>query len=470
MIDEGYLARPEILPLTTGQSFRASADDARAYADTGELRRSLLKRIAEDELRNQYAANAIVEHANEWGKLLIFTTTVRQARSLREQLADSDVRAGIVTGAMKPNERQEELDRFRNGRRKILINVNVLSEGTDLPNVDTVLLARPTRSQVSFQQMVGRGMRGPKVGGTHGCRIVVLQDEIQGLVEHQLTHNYGWEVAQLRKLGLLEVGLDSLDESIKGRHEDEGDAGRRALVDQVVEHLRDIFEELELKLPGPGSPLLGWWELPDDAVMTKAAARPRLLPFFKGDDELHRGLAALADALADGAQAGRDLPRARWVRRSTLAKFWDRAIDSRTPPVYTKLGEASAERTLGLYIDLLAVAAEDAPHDRRHAATERLLKLIGRAENRWTRSWMRRVRAELSADPEPEPDGQSEPIPADLWRLYDAAQYLLGPQWLRDRISQVATRHAKRAVEAKLRILVGDENDRIGAIRKRLAD
>jgi len=51
------------------------------------------------------------------------------------------------------------LNSFRRGEFKVLVNCGVFTEGTDIPNIDCVLLARPTKSKNLLVQMIGRGMR-----------------------------------------------------------------------------------------------------------------------------------------------------------------------------------------------------------------------------------------------------------------------------------------------------------------------
>ena len=55
--------------------------------------------------------------------------------------------------------RSERLDSFRNGDFPVLVNCGVFTEGTDIPNIDCILLARPTKSRNLLVQMIGRGMR-----------------------------------------------------------------------------------------------------------------------------------------------------------------------------------------------------------------------------------------------------------------------------------------------------------------------
>jgi superfamily II DNA or RNA helicase len=56
----------------------------------------------------------------------------------------------------------------------------VLTTGFDAPQVTHVIMARPTVSQVMYEQMLGRGLRGPKFGGTENCVVVDCEDNYPG--------------------------------------------------------------------------------------------------------------------------------------------------------------------------------------------------------------------------------------------------------------------------------------------------
>jgi superfamily II DNA or RNA helicase len=56
------------------------------------------------------------------------------------------------------------------------VNVGVLTTGFDAPKVERLILARPTMSRVLFEQMVGRGLRGPKFGGYEKCTVIDIVD------------------------------------------------------------------------------------------------------------------------------------------------------------------------------------------------------------------------------------------------------------------------------------------------------
>ena len=96
-------------------------------------------------------AQAYREHAK--GATLIFAVSVHQA----EEIADRIQGAVVVTG--KTKDRAEIIRRFSNREIPCIVNVMVFTEGTDIPLVETVIVARPTKSDSLYSQMVGRGLR-----------------------------------------------------------------------------------------------------------------------------------------------------------------------------------------------------------------------------------------------------------------------------------------------------------------------
>lgn len=87
------------------------------------------------------------------GATLIFAVNVAQA----EEIAARIPGAVVVTGETK--DRAGIIRRFTDGEIPCLVNCMVFTEGTDIPRVETVILARPTQSDALYTQMVGRGLR-----------------------------------------------------------------------------------------------------------------------------------------------------------------------------------------------------------------------------------------------------------------------------------------------------------------------
>ena len=69
----------------------------------------------------------------------------------------------------------------------------MFTTGFDEPKIDVVVIARPTKSLVLHTQMIGRGMRGPKMGGTKTFELYRISDELPGVdVGGQLFHEMIW--------------------------------------------------------------------------------------------------------------------------------------------------------------------------------------------------------------------------------------------------------------------------------------
>lgn len=87
--------------------------------------------------------------------ILVFTKFVEESERLVRDIPNS----AIVTGETPKKERERILDEFKNGNIKVVCNVGTLTTGFDYPELDTVVLGRPTKSLSLYYQMVGRAIR-----------------------------------------------------------------------------------------------------------------------------------------------------------------------------------------------------------------------------------------------------------------------------------------------------------------------
>lgn len=90
--------------------------------------------------------------------ILVFTRFVKEA----EMIAHDIPHSAIVTGMTPKRDREAILQRFKRGDIKVVANVGTLTTGFDYPELDTVILARPTKSLALYYQMVGRALRPAK--------------------------------------------------------------------------------------------------------------------------------------------------------------------------------------------------------------------------------------------------------------------------------------------------------------------
>jgi superfamily II DNA or RNA helicase/HKD family nuclease len=92
-------------------------------------------------------------------RCLGFCVSVAHARYMAERFREFGLAAVRVWGESSDTERRSALRDLRDGKVQVVFSVDVFNEGVDLPNVDTILMLRPTESATLFLQQLGRGLR-----------------------------------------------------------------------------------------------------------------------------------------------------------------------------------------------------------------------------------------------------------------------------------------------------------------------
>ncbi|ODQ81789.1 hypothetical protein BABINDRAFT_160029 [Babjeviella inositovora NRRL Y-12698] len=96
---------------------------------------------------------------NRLRSTLIFCVDVAHVQSLFHTFQSKGINAQYVTGKTKSQYRGEIVQDFKAGKIPVLLNCGVFTEGTDIPNIDSIFLARPTKSKPLLLQIIGRGLR-----------------------------------------------------------------------------------------------------------------------------------------------------------------------------------------------------------------------------------------------------------------------------------------------------------------------
>lgn len=146
-IQNGWLADIDCLRADIGYDLRDVA------LRMGDVAPSDLEAAVNISAANRAIADAYGQYAK--GQTLIFACSVAHAKAIAKEIPG----AVSVTGGEDRTDRTEILEKFRNKEIRTLVNCMVFTEGTDLPNIETVMIARPTRSISLYTQMVGRGTR-----------------------------------------------------------------------------------------------------------------------------------------------------------------------------------------------------------------------------------------------------------------------------------------------------------------------
>ena len=165
MIEEKWLS--DVI-FTTVQS---KADLSKVKkSPTGDFQANDLSKAVNTQESNEITVRAWIARAAERNSTLVFCVDLAHVSDLTATFQRHGVDAKFVTGDTPRATRSERLDAFRNGEYPVLLNCGVFTEGTDIPNIDCIVLARPTKSRNLLVQMIGRGMRLYR--GKQNCHVL----------------------------------------------------------------------------------------------------------------------------------------------------------------------------------------------------------------------------------------------------------------------------------------------------------
>lgn len=155
LLQRGYLANLRYFDMTTIDTSRVKRNSTGRDYDEQSLseefsRCGLGNQLSDIVKRLLHPKNGVPRKG-----ILVFTQFITES----EQLAREVEGVAVVTGATKSKERDRILEDFKSGKIKVLANVGVLTTGFDYPELDTVVMARPTMSLAMYYQIVGRAIR-----------------------------------------------------------------------------------------------------------------------------------------------------------------------------------------------------------------------------------------------------------------------------------------------------------------------
>ena len=280
-------------PISESESTSITPDfDEREYqkwlGSNRDIPEDLIEKLARKRERNAHIAQTYLKNREKYKKTIIFADRWYQCEFIREMLLKEGVRADAVYSHVDASvgnseernrrtsdENAKILDRFRNNELDVLLNVQMLTEGTDVPDVNTVFITRQTTSRIRMTQMVGRALRGPRMGGTEEAHLVYFIDNWQQAIN--------WA-----EYSELEAG--DLDES-------EREYGKRPPLSLIsIELVRKLVRQMNSGInveSGPFNRLLpvGWYRIHYIAAVpnTEDTQRvPRLIMVFDNEEEQYR--------------------------------------------------------------------------------------------------------------------------------------------------------------------------------------
>lgn len=184
------LARANYIPIEVPISFKLSPAEKKRLEAALDFPKGFLARVANEHLRNVEIIQRVRASVAEGRRVLLFACNVAHSRFLTALLHFFGIDAVHVDGGTAKPRREDAIEGFRSGRYPVLCNFGVLTTGFDAPSTDEVFIARPTNSVVLYSQMVGRGLRGPAIGGTASCRVVDVRDNILGFGDQDRVYTW----------------------------------------------------------------------------------------------------------------------------------------------------------------------------------------------------------------------------------------------------------------------------------------
>lgn len=177
LIKKGFLATPHTERVETDMDIEAALteDDKKYIEKFGDFNEETALKIAQSKKRNQCIIKQYMDNKGKYGKTLIFAVNQIHAKTLSDDLNSKGVKTDyVINGQAGYN--HDVIKRFKDNELDVLVNVQILTEGSDIPNIKTVFLTRPTKSESLLLQMIGRALRGPNMNGTEIAYIVDFHD------------------------------------------------------------------------------------------------------------------------------------------------------------------------------------------------------------------------------------------------------------------------------------------------------
>lgn len=294
LIAAGDLVRPRVFSapsVSSSELDRVKKDSKSGDYATGEVS-ALMRRpkIVGDVLENW------LRIAN--GKrTIIFACDKAHGAELGQKFRGAGIAAELLTDQDPEPEREAAIYRLEQGRTTVLINCFLLSYGIDVPLVECVVLARPTRSIVLYRQAVGRGMR-PAPGKQH---LIVID---HGRV--------------IENLGMPDAPIDwSLDDE-RNVNVEQRRATERRRIAETPRTCPECSHSWMVSEEGPACDVCGWAPAPaPKAVRVQAAELKEIggLDDQVADDEVHR---FFSEALSFYRQRWPE----KWAARANSGRWW----------------------------------------------------------------------------------------------------------------------------------------------------
>ncbi len=152
MVDNGYLVN-----IKSYESYKPNLNGIKTKVGDWDLN-ELDNRFNKPEIVNKIVA-ATKDILNTRYKTIVFCINISHAEAICKAYKNIGFNCEVIHSNLNKKEQKEILNRYINKETKILVSVDQLTTGFDVPATDTIVIARPTQSQNLYKQIIGRALR-----------------------------------------------------------------------------------------------------------------------------------------------------------------------------------------------------------------------------------------------------------------------------------------------------------------------
>lgn len=150
LMANGFLQKPEVKAVYSAFTFD--------YNGPKDYHRCLAALITDTD-RNRQIVQLAVDDASDDHTVLVLSNRVEHCRHLAELIRKEGVNAEVMVGAVGKSRRRAILEKFKEGRLPVVVASSLADEGLDVPRLDRIILAFPSRAKARTVQRLGRLMR-----------------------------------------------------------------------------------------------------------------------------------------------------------------------------------------------------------------------------------------------------------------------------------------------------------------------
>ena len=186
-----YLARPIPKQVFTDVDIPNNAELFEESKEQffGRMNQVVTKELAKNKKRNKKIIEELLSIPK--GQLtLVYACTVAHAELLATILNYYGRTATSISADTPRHYRRKLLEQFKNGVIQFVVNYGVLTTGFDAPKTENIVICRPTFSEILYEQIVGRGLRGTRFGGTEKCTIIDFCDNYHRFGDQQAYNRF----------------------------------------------------------------------------------------------------------------------------------------------------------------------------------------------------------------------------------------------------------------------------------------